>query len=150
MSYVDVHKRGHEAFNRRDFDAVAQDMTDDSVYVDHPRGLTMKGTKDFIEWMKGWTSAFSDAKVTDPEYLDAGEYTIAIFTAKGTNDAAVGGLPGKGKQMSVKFCEINRYDQEGRVVYAQVFYDNATIMSQLGAEAAPKTPRAAETQPVRH
>jgi steroid delta-isomerase-like uncharacterized protein len=147
MSYVDVHRRGHEAFNRRDYDEVVAEMTDDSVYVDHPRGLTMKGKGEFIEWMKDWVAAFSDAKVTDAQYLDAGDHTIATYTAQGTNDRAASGLPGDGKQMRVKFCEINRYDAEGRVVHAETFYDNATIMSQLGLmEAQPKAKRKAPEQ----
>jgi steroid delta-isomerase-like uncharacterized protein len=150
MSHTDSHKQGHEAFNNRDFEALTQNMADDAVWTDHARGLELKGKQQIVGWLKGWTEAFSDARVTDAQFLDAGDVSIATFTAQGTNDGAVQGLPGKGKRMSARFCEILHYDDQGRMTRGESFYDNATIMRQAGVDFATKPSRGAERQPVRH
>ncbi len=37
--------------------------------------------------------AFSDGKITNPKYIDAGDVIVTQFTVEGTNDGAVGFAP---------------------------------------------------------
>jgi ketosteroid isomerase-like protein len=56
---------------------------------------------------------------------------------RGTNDGPMG--PGKavtGKRMDMPFCEILRV-QDGRVVSGEMFYDQLTMLTQLGLAEAP-------------
>ena len=129
--------KSRAAFNRREYDEGVRNFRDDVHYTDHPRGITTKGPVEFVDWMKGWVSAFSDAEVAEPRYIDGGEHTVAIFQGRGTNDGAVGPLPATGQRMDLPFCEILRYDGDGRVVSGEIFYDNLTMMVQLGVLEAP-------------
>lgn len=139
MTNVDSHRAAHAAFNRRDYDQAVQNFRDDVQYTDHPRNLTTKGPVEFIDWMKGWTTAFSDAKVEDVRYIDGGDHTVAIFQGRGTNDGAMGPIQPTGRRMNLAYCEVFRYDSEGRVVAGEMFYDTMTMMVQLGLMAPPPT-----------
>jgi ketosteroid isomerase-like protein len=138
MSNVDTHRAAHEAFTRRDFDAIAGLMRADAAYVDHPRGVTTKGPVEFTDWLKGWPTAFSDATPAEPRYIDGGEYSVCLFRARGTNDGPLGPLPATGRRMDLPFCEVLRYDHDGKIVEGEVYYDMTSMMVQLGHMQPPR------------
>jgi steroid delta-isomerase-like uncharacterized protein len=137
MGNVDTHRAAHDAFNSRDWDAMERLNRNDVEYTDHPRGTTTKGNGEFVDYLRGWTEAFSDATPADPRYIDAGDHTIAIFHASGINDGAAGPMPATGKKMHLPMCEVLRYDSDGKVAHGELFYDMATLMIQLGHMEAP-------------
>ncbi len=129
---VETLRTAHECWNRRDFEGTVRNMAEGLVYTDHARNLTLNSRQKFREWVEAWAKAFSDGRIRDPEYLDAGDTVIAQFTAEGTNDGRFGELPPTNKRMSVRFCEVCQYDKNGRVVSGGVYYDQYTILTQLG------------------
>lgn len=138
---VETFRALHQAFNTRDFDGVVSRMAKGVTYRDRARNVTFTGRKGFKEFMQGWVDGFSNAEVSEPSYLDAGDTVIAQFIARGVNDGAFGPLPATGRKIDVPFCEILRFDDEGQVVSGGAYYDQFTMMSQLGhiepsAEAA--------------
>jgi steroid delta-isomerase-like uncharacterized protein len=139
MSNVDTHRTAHENFNRRDYEAVARPFREDAHYTDHPRNITTKSPVEFVDWLKGWVEAFSDAKVDEVRYIDGGDHTVAIFQGRGTNDGPLGPLPASGRRMDMPYCEVLRYDSEGRITAGEIFYDTATMMVQLGHMEPPPT-----------
>src|SRR6266542_718514 len=42
-----------------------------------------------------------------------------------------------GRRMDVAFCEILRYDGDGKVASAEIYYDQLSIMAQLGHVEVP-------------
>jgi ketosteroid isomerase-like protein len=137
MGNADTHRASHQAFDRRDWADLASRARDDVEFTDHPRGTTVKGKQEYIDYLKGWPEAFSDATPADPQYIDAGDHSIAIFYASGTNDGAVGPMPATGKRMHMPMCEVMRYDSNGKIAHGELFYDMATMMIQLGHMEAP-------------
>lgn len=137
---VETFTAAHRAFNRRDFDAILNLLTEDFTYRDHARDVTFTGHLGFREFIQGWVTAFSNAEVTEPKYSDAGNTVIAEFVGRGTNDGPLGPLPRTGKQMNVPFCEIMTFNEKGQIVSGGAYYDQMSIMVQLGhaqpAEAA--------------
>src|SRR5688572_6413558 len=137
---VETFRAAHQAFNKRDFEAVVNVMTEDVIYQDRARGVTFEGRSGFREFMKGWVAAFSHAEVSGPKYTDAGNTVIAEFVARGTNDGPLGPLPMTGRSIQVPFCEIMTFDAKGQIVSGAAYYDQLSIMIQLGhaqpAEAA--------------
>ena len=138
---VETFRAAHEAFNRRDFDGVVSKMAEGLTYRDQARNVTFTGRDGFKEFMQGWVGAFSNAAVSEPSYLDAGDTVIAQFMARGVNDGAFGPLPKTGREIDVPFCELMRFDDEGQIVSGSIYYDQLTMMTQLGhiepfAEAA--------------
>jgi steroid delta-isomerase-like uncharacterized protein len=129
---VEIFRKVHDCFNRRDFDGTMETLADDPSYVEHPSGRTLRGKDQLREFLQGWASAFSDGEIVNAQYIDAGDTVIAQFTFEGTNDGAFAGMPATGKRVSVPICEIARYDAHGRVISAGVYYDTMTICTQLG------------------
>jgi hypothetical protein len=105
-------------------------------YTDTARGLTMQGKEETTSWLDGWKTAFSDARVAEATYLDAGEWTIARFQGQGVNDGPLGDLPATGEQMNLPFCELLRW-QDGKVQEGAIYYDTTSMMVQLGHMQAP-------------
>jgi len=129
---VETLRAAHESWNRRDFPAVVRNAAEGLVYTDHSRNLTLNTRDQFREWTEAWAKGFSDARITNPEYIDAGDIVIAQFTAEGTNDGTFGGLKPTGRRMSLPFCEICHFDEQGREVSGGCYYDHYTLLTQLG------------------
>src|SRR5262249_49492530 len=134
---VETFRAAHDAFNRRDLDGVISVMTDSYAYVDHPRGRTHNRQEFKDVFMQGWVTAFSDARVTEREYIDGGDTVVCRFIGRGTNDGAMEGMPATGRSMSVPFVEIMRFDPQGRITGGEAVYDTMSILTQLGLMPAP-------------
>jgi steroid delta-isomerase-like uncharacterized protein len=138
---VETLRAAHESWNRRDFAGVVRNSAASLVYTDHARSLNLNGLDKFREWTEAWAKAFSDGRIASPEYIDAGDTVVARFTGEGTNDGPFGSLQPTGGKMSLPFCEVWRFDQQGRMVSGGCYYDQYTLLTQLGhiqplAEAA--------------
>ena len=129
---VETLRAAHHAFNKRDFGAFASILAETFTYEDRARGVTFKGRSGFKEFMQGWVAGFSNAEVSKPQYIDGGNTVVAEFTGRGTNDGALGPLPKTGKQMNISFCEIMRFNDQGQIVSGAAYYDQLTMMTQLG------------------
>ncbi len=129
---VETFRALHEGFNTRDFDGVVSKMAEGFTYRDRARNVTFTGRNGFKEFMQGWAGAFSDAVVSDPIYLDAGDTVIAQFMGRGVNDGAFGPLPATGREIDVPFCEFMRFDDNGEIVSGGIYYDQLRLMTLLG------------------
>lgn len=139
MSTADTHRDAHEAFNRRDWDGVIRNFAPEVEYIDHPRGVTVKGAPGFVEYLRtGWATAFSDAAVTNVRYTATEDRSIAQFDGVGTNDGPLGSLPATGRTMNLPFCEIMTYDRDGRIVRGELYYDQVSLLVQLGHMPPPE------------
>lgn len=134
---VETHRAAHEAWNRRDFDGAVSAMVENMTYTDHPRGLTLKSRQEFREWIAEWAQAFSDGKIIDARYADAGDTVVAQFLAQGTNDGSFGPFPATGREVTFPLCEVLYFDEEGRVVRGEAYYDQLSLLVQLGHVEAP-------------
>ena len=129
---VETLRAAHESWNRRDFQGVVRNAAEGLVYTDQARNLTLNTRNKFREWTEAWAMAFSDGKITNPEYIDAGNVVIAQFTAEGTNDGPFASLQPTGRRMSLRFCEVCHFDKDGRLVSGSCYYDQYTLLTQLG------------------
>ena len=132
MPSSDIHRELHDMFNRRDFEGLRGRFRSDAVYVDHPRAISVKGPDEFVSWLQGWTTAMSDARCDDARYLDAGDTSVARFVGRGRNDGQLGPFPASNQQLAFDLCEVLTYDADGRVTGGELYYDQATILTQMG------------------
>jgi steroid delta-isomerase-like uncharacterized protein len=138
---VKTHRAGHEAFNRRDFGAMVKEYTESISWTDRARGITFTTPQEFKnDFLAGWVEASSDCRVTDARYTDAGDAVVARFTAQGTNDGPLGPFPATGKAWALPICEWWHFDADGRVVGGEIYYDQASLLTQL--ELLPEPSRA--------
>jgi steroid delta-isomerase-like uncharacterized protein len=129
---VETLRAAHESWNRRDFAGVVRNAAEGLVYTDTARGLNLNSRDKFREWTEAWAKAFSDGKIKNPEYIDAGDIVVARFTVEGTNDGLFGSLKPTGRKMSLPFCEICHFDTQGRPDSGTCYYDQYTLLTQLG------------------
>ncbi len=125
-------RAAHESWNKRDFAGVIANAAEKFAYTDHARATTLDTREKFREWTEGWAKAFSDGRITDPQYADAGNIVVAQFTVEGTNDGPFGSMKPTGRKMSLPFCEICHFDKQGRIVSGGCYYDQYTLLTQLG------------------
>jgi steroid delta-isomerase-like uncharacterized protein len=134
---VQTYRAGHEAFNRRDFEAMVDAYTESITWIDQARGVTFSTPQEFKdEFLEGWIQASSDCQVTDARYTDAGEMVVARFTGRGTHDGPLGLFPATGKEWALPICEMWHFDGGGRVVGGEIYYDQVSLLTQL--ELLPK------------
>ena len=135
---VQTHRAGHEAFNRRDFTAMVAEYAESISWIDQARGITFRTPEEFNDdFLQGWVQASSDCQVADARYTDAGDMVVARFTARGTNDGRLGALPATGKEWTLPVCEMWRFDADGRVVGGEIYYDQVSLLTQLGVMPQP-------------
>jgi ketosteroid isomerase-like protein len=135
-SAVDVHRAAHEAFNARDWDRVRELSTPGVEYTDVARSITVHGTDEFVAYLGEWTAGLSDARVEEAEYLDAGTHSVCRFRGRGTNDGPMGASEATGRSLDLAVCEVLRIE-DGHVAGGELYYDAATMATQLGIVEAP-------------
>jgi len=135
---VETFRAAHQAFNRRDLDTMLSLLADNFRYEDRARAMSFSGRAGFDQFLQGWITAFSDANVFEPTYIDGGDTVVALFRGRGTNDGALGPMPPSGRPLNLAFCEIMRFNAAGKIVSGELYYDQMTLLSQVGnpAEAA--------------
>ena len=139
-SNVESHRAGHEAFNRRDFEAMTIRYADSIAWTDRARGLTFRTPQEFREeFLTAWVVASSDIRIIDPRYLDAGRMAVCTFTVVGTHDGPLGPFPATGKEFALPLCELWHFDPTGRVVGGDLYYDQASLLAQLGLLPQPSS-----------
>jgi steroid delta-isomerase-like uncharacterized protein len=137
---VEAHRAGHEAFNRRDFVTMTRDYADSISWTDHAQGRTFMTPREFRDdFLAGWVRSSSDIRITDPHYLDAGQAVICTFTVAGTHDGPLGPFPATGREFALALCELWRFDQGGRVVGGDLYYDQVSLLTQLGLMPQPSS-----------
>jgi predicted ester cyclase len=129
---VGTLRAAHESWNKRDFAGVVSNAVKGLAYSDHGRNSTLNTRDKFREWTEGWAKAFSDGRITNPQYIDAGDIVVAQFTVEGTIDGPLGAMKPTGRKMSLPFCEICHFDKQGRIVSGGCYYDQYTLLTQLG------------------
>ena len=139
-SNVASHRAGHEAFNRRDFEAMTSQYADSITWTDQARGLTFRTPQEFRdEFLAGWVQASSDIQVTSPRYLDAGQTAVCTFTVTGTHDGPLGPFPATGRAFTLALCELWHFDPSGRVIGGDLYYDQVSLLTQVGLLPQPSS-----------
>jgi steroid delta-isomerase-like uncharacterized protein len=135
---VEIHRTGHEAFNQRDFESMTKHYADTISWTDHSQGRTFRTPAQFrADFLPGWVTASNDIRITGPRYLDAGDTVVSTFTVVGTHDGPLGALPATGKQFALELCEMWHFDPAGRVVGGDLYYDQVSLLTQLGLMPQP-------------
>jgi steroid delta-isomerase-like uncharacterized protein len=137
---VNTHQAGHDAFNQRDFEAMTRHYTDTIAWTDHSQGRTFRTPGEFRnDFLPGWVTASSDIRITDPRYLDVGDSVVCMFTVVGTHDGPLGAFPATGRRFALPLCELWHFDSGGRVVGGDLYYDQLSLLTQLGLMPQPST-----------
>jgi steroid delta-isomerase-like uncharacterized protein len=137
-SNVDTYRAGHEAFNQRNFEAMSKRFADSIDWTDHPQGRTFRTPQEFTDdFLAGWVVSSSDLRITDPRYFDADRTVVCTFTAAGTHDGPLGPFPATHREFTLSLCEMWHFDSGGWVVGGDLYYDQVSLLTQLGLMPTP-------------
>jgi len=131
-SNVELLRAAHDSWNRRDFEGVIRNLAERATYTDHASGRTLKGKNEIRNWTESWARALPDGKILNPVYIDAGDIVVTQFIGEGTNTGMFNGLPPSGRRVSFSFCEVWHFDRSGRMVSGEAYYDQYSLLTQMG------------------
>ena len=136
----ETYRAGHEAFNRRDFEAMTSRYGDRISWTDHAQGRTFRTPREFRDdFLTGWVAASGDIRITDPRYVDAGQTVVCTFTVIGTHDGPLGPFPATRMEFALPLCEMWHFDTAGSVVGGDLYYDQVSLLTQLGLMPQPSS-----------
>ncbi len=123
------------------FNAGRLDVTDELVasdYLGHDPSLPeeVRGPAGVKELIAGYRAAFPDIHVTIEDQIADGDLVVSRWSAKGTHQGELMGMPATGKQATVTGITIDRI-ADGRIVESWDNWDTLGLMQQLGAIPAP-------------
>jgi steroid delta-isomerase-like uncharacterized protein len=125
-------RRFYEAWTSGDLDAYDEIMAPDAQDHDtqNPNAGTLgpEGAKRTSEMYR---NAFSDSRFEIEQQFDDGDYVITRWTATGTNDGELMGMPATGKPVTITGITIDRFE-DGKVVEGWTNWDTLGMMQQLG------------------
>ncbi len=122
----------YEAWEKRDFRAFEDCLADGVSFNDTPRGQVVKGKASVKDWYASWADACPDS-VAGATVVAATDDT-AVFDGlyAGTNTGPFGPFPATGRPVSLPWLNVLRFDADGRIIGGSAYYDQATVLLQLG------------------
>lgn len=122
----------YDSWEKRDFDAVEDCFADEVSFQDVPRGQVFKGKTAVKDWYASWAAACPDsvAGATIVAATDGAAVFEGVWA--GTNSGAFGPFPATGRSVSLPWLNVLRFDAEGRIVSGAAYYDQLTVLIQLG------------------
>lgn len=127
-----------EAWNRRDFDYIAEHTAPEAVITDAGSGETWSGREGVLRYNKLWADAFPDGKITVGRILEAGDLVVVEYTGHGTHTApmvtSAGTIPATGREVTLRFCDVNEV-RDGLFHKQTTYGDSGSFMAQLGLTA---------------
>ena len=134
-----VAMRFFEAWNARDLDAFDEFIAADAVEHDPQNPFReMRGPEGAKRNAEMYHSAFTDGRFEAHEQIAEGDFVVTRWTAKGTNDGELMGMPPTGKGVEIEGIGIDRIVNE-KIVESWSCWDTLGMMQQLGVvpEAQP-------------
>jgi steroid delta-isomerase-like uncharacterized protein len=132
----------YEAWNKRDFDYLAESTAADTVLTVVGTGETYRGLEDAIGYNKMLAEAFPDAKTTIDNIIESGDTVVVEYTGKGTHNGAyvttAGTIPATGRAVTLQFCDVYEI-KNGKLQTRRMYSDSGALMVQLGLMAAQPT-----------
>lgn len=121
-----------EGFNQGRLEVFDEVCSPDVVSHDPAEPEDVRGVEAHKERCQGYRTAMPDLQVTVEDQIAAGDNVAIRWSARGTNDGELMGMPPTGRRMEITGLSIDRFDADGQLVETWDQWDNAGFMSQLG------------------
>jgi steroid delta-isomerase-like uncharacterized protein len=124
-----------EAFNAGNIDVVDELVTTDVVNHDAALPEAMIGPEAAKASIRGYRTAFPDLRITIEEQIADDQAVATRWSAKGTQEGELMGMPASGKQATVTGITIDRI-VDGRIAESWTNWDTLGMLQQLGVVPA--------------
>lgn len=127
-----VARRFFEAWDEGELDAFDEIMAPDAANHDpqdpFPSETGPEGAK---KTAAAYREAFPDLAFTVEHQVAEGDFVVTRWTARGTHEGDLMGIPGTGKESTVTGISIDRFEG-GRIVEGWTNWDTLGMMQALG------------------
>jgi predicted ester cyclase len=91
----------------------------------------------WVKFLAGFVDGFPDLRLTVEAAVGEGALVAQRIHFEGTHTGEFQGLPPTGKKVSFEGLELNRHDEDGRVVEHWFQLDALSLLQQLGLVVVP-------------
>tara|TARA_R110000868_G_scaffold82992_8_gene234430 strand:+ start:3903 stop:4817 length:915 start_codon:yes stop_codon:yes gene_type:complete len=121
----------NEFNNNKDISVLSNILTDDYLrYLNGTKVAT--GAKELATNINVFHTGFPDLEVTIPHRSVNGNNVFVHWFFTGTNTGEFAGSPATGKKVKVEGLSRFHFNKDGKIDEEDVFYDNLSVMEQLG------------------
>jgi predicted ester cyclase len=134
----EVSRRWIEVFNLRD-DAAEADVRAPEFIAYAPASLERDPLRSqpWATFLAGFVAGFPDLRLTVEAAVGEGDFVAQRIHFEGTHTGAFQGLPPTGRKVAFEGLELNRHDDDGRVVEHWFQLDALSLLQQLGLIVVP-------------
>jgi steroid delta-isomerase-like uncharacterized protein len=125
-----------EVFSGGDLDLVDELFAPAFVLRDPSVPGEVRGPEGMKQYVSMYRSAFPDTNFTVEGQIAEGDHVATRWTARGTHEGELMGIPPTGERVTVTGNEFDRV-VDGRIEEIRVIYDALGMMQQLGFVPAP-------------
>ena len=131
-----VRRVNDEVWSEGHLDVIEELIADNFVATVVGAPEQIRGPQGFREFVVTYRKAFPDLRITIDEQLAEGETVVTRWTATGTNEGELMGIPATGKQATTAGININRIS-DGKLVEGWGLFDQLGLLQQIGAVPVP-------------
>lgn len=131
-----VRRINDEVWSEGHLDVIDELIADDFVATVVGAPEQIRGPQGFREFVVMYRKAFPDLRITVDEQFAEGETVVTRWTATGTNEGELMGMPATGKQATTAGININRVSG-GKLVEGWGLFDQLGLLQQIGAVPVP-------------
>ena len=129
-------RRWADIFNQGNLDLVEEIYAPDCVLHDATMPEDTRGVEGAREFYSMYRSAFPDTEITIEDQLAEGDKVATRWTARGTHQGELMGVPPSGNRVEVAGMTISR-SEGGKIAEEWDNYDALGLMQQIGAIPEP-------------
>ncbi len=131
-----VRRLNDEVWSKGRLEVIDELIADDFVTTVVGAPEQIRGPQGFREFVAMYRTAFPDLRISVDEQIAEGETVVTRWTATGTNEGELMGIPATGKQATTAGININRV-AGGKLVEGWGLFDQLGLLQQIGAVPVP-------------
>jgi steroid delta-isomerase-like uncharacterized protein len=131
-----IRRLNDEVWSKGQLDVIDDLIADKFVATVIGAPEQIRGPQGFREFVVMYRKAFPDLRLTTDEQIAEGETVVTRWTATGTHEGELMGMPATGKQATTAGININRV-AGGKLVEGWGLFDQLGLLQQIGAVPMP-------------
>jgi steroid delta-isomerase-like uncharacterized protein len=126
-----VRRINDEVWSKGQLDVIDELIAADCVTTVVGAPEQIRGAQGFREFVVMYRKAFPDLRLTTDEQIAEGENVVTRWTATGTHEGELMGIPATGKQATTAGINIARV-AGGKIVEGWGLFDQLGLLQQIG------------------
>jgi steroid delta-isomerase-like uncharacterized protein len=121
-----------EGFSKGNVDVIDELVAEDIVNKDPSVPPEIPPGREGIKILaQGYVNAFPDMNFKIEDQIAEGDQVVSVWSASGTHQGELMGIPATGKQTRTSGITIDRI-KDGKIVETMTHWDNLGLLQQLG------------------